>query len=150
MINFAKISGPKAEDMKEDWRKFHTEELSNSHPSTNIRLLKSRKSSGWGVWHEWWRNAYRVLVGASEGMQMGKILKCILTSYDETEWTGRICCRRTTVQDPCKCDNESLCSVKCGEFLDLLRSYCIFMKDPLAWNWLISRQLTEHWSSAET
>jgi hypothetical protein len=48
MINFAKISGPKAADMKEDCRRFHTEELSNFQPSTNIRLLKSRKSSGWG------------------------------------------------------------------------------------------------------
>ena len=68
VINFAKISGPKAEDMKEDWRKFRTEELRNLHPSTNTRFLKSRKSSGLGVWDEWWRNAYRVLVGASEAI----------------------------------------------------------------------------------
>jgi hypothetical protein len=63
VINFANISGPKAEDMKEDWRKFHTEEL-----STKTRLLRSRKSSGWGVWDERWRNAYRILVWASEAI----------------------------------------------------------------------------------
>jgi hypothetical protein len=70
MINFAKIFGSKAEDMKEDRTEFHTEELSNLHPSTNIRLLKSRTSNGSGVWHEWWRNAQRFLVGAPEGMRL--------------------------------------------------------------------------------
>jgi hypothetical protein len=68
VINFAKISGPKAEDMEEDWRKFCTEESRNLHLSTNTWLLKSRKSSGWGVWDEWWKNAHRVLVGASEAI----------------------------------------------------------------------------------
>jgi hypothetical protein len=70
LINFAKISVPKAEDIKEDWRKFHTEQLCNLHPSTKTRLLKSRKSSGWGVWDERWRNAYRILKGASEAIRL--------------------------------------------------------------------------------
>jgi hypothetical protein len=38
-----KIFGPKREEVKEEWRKLHNEELNDLNPSSNIvRVVKSR------------------------------------------------------------------------------------------------------------
>jgi hypothetical protein len=71
-----KIFGPKKEERIEGWRKLHEEELHNLYSSTHIiRMIRSR----WMIWAgDVARmgkkgNAYRVLVGKSEGReQLGR------------------------------------------------------------------------------
>jgi hypothetical protein len=47
-IDFAlrKLSGPKREDVKGDWRKFHNDELSDLYSSANNQAIES-KSMAW-------------------------------------------------------------------------------------------------------
>jgi hypothetical protein len=64
------IFGPKRDEVTGDWRKLHNEELHNLYSSPNIiRMIKSRRIRWAG--HEARmgekRNAYRILVGKSEG-----------------------------------------------------------------------------------
>jgi hypothetical protein len=62
--------GPKRDDVKGGWRKLHNEELHSLYSSPSIiRMIKSRR-----VRWAWYvprmgekRNAYRILVGKSEG-----------------------------------------------------------------------------------
>jgi hypothetical protein len=62
--------GPKRDEVTEDWRKLHNEELHNSYSSSNIiRMIKPRRMR-W-AWHVARmgekRNAYRILVGKPDG-----------------------------------------------------------------------------------
>jgi hypothetical protein len=61
-----KISGPKADQVPEDWRKRHNEELHNFYSSPdNIRVIKSRRMrwAGHVARMEKRRGVDRVLVG---------------------------------------------------------------------------------------
>jgi hypothetical protein len=65
-----RIFGLKRDEVMEDWKKLHNEKLHNLHFSPNI--IRMTKSSGimWGERVEGMeekRNAYRVLMGKSEG-----------------------------------------------------------------------------------
>jgi hypothetical protein len=67
-----RIFGPKRDEVKEDWRKLHKEELHNLYASPNIiRMIKSRRMI-W-AWHvarmgeEEKKTAYRILVEKPEG-----------------------------------------------------------------------------------
>jgi hypothetical protein len=65
-----RIFGPKRDEVAEDWRKPHNEELHNLYSSPNIiRMIKSRRM-GWAEYVARMRatkNAYRILVGKPEG-----------------------------------------------------------------------------------
>jgi hypothetical protein len=51
-----KICGPKRDDVTGEWRKLHSEELRNLYSFPNIIMqIKSRRSSGQGMWHAWER-----------------------------------------------------------------------------------------------
>ena len=64
-----RIFGPKRKEVTREWRKLHNEELNDLYSSPNIRVTKSR-TMRW-MWHVARmgkrRDAYRVLVGKSEG-----------------------------------------------------------------------------------
>jgi hypothetical protein len=65
-----RISGPKRDDVKGDWRKLNNEELHNLYSSPNIiRMIKSRKMrwTGHVARMRAKRNAYRILVGRPKG-----------------------------------------------------------------------------------
>jgi hypothetical protein len=65
-----RIFGPKREEVTGDWRKLHNEELHNLYSSPNmIRMIKSRRMRWAGNVARMGekRNAYRILVGKSEG-----------------------------------------------------------------------------------
>jgi len=55
---------------------------------------------------------------ADPGVDGRIILKWIFKKWDGEAWTGFIWLRIGTVAGSCECGNESLVSIKCGEFLD--------------------------------
>jgi hypothetical protein len=63
-----RIFGQKRDEMTGGWRKLHNEELYNLYFSSSIRMIKSRRRwAGHIVRMGEKRNAYRILVGKSEG-----------------------------------------------------------------------------------
>jgi hypothetical protein len=65
-----RIFEPRRDEVTGEWRKLHNEELHNLYSSPNIiRLIKSRRMrwAGHVVRMGEMRNAYRILVGKSEG-----------------------------------------------------------------------------------
>jgi hypothetical protein len=50
------------------------------------------------------------------------ILKWTLRKLDVGVWTGLIWLRIWTGDGTCECGNETSVSIRCGEFLDLLRT----------------------------
>jgi hypothetical protein len=65
-----RIFGPKRDEVTGEWRKLHNEELRDLYFSSNIiRLIKSRwmRCAGHVALMGEKRNAYRLLVGKSEG-----------------------------------------------------------------------------------
>jgi hypothetical protein len=62
-----RIFGPKRAEVMGDWRKLHNEKLHNLYASPNIiRMIRSRKMRCEGEK----RNAYRILVGKTEGKRL--------------------------------------------------------------------------------
>ena len=77
-----KISGPKREEVTGDWRKFRNEELHDMCCSPNIIrvIIRNMRWAGHAARMGEKRDAYRVLVGESEGDLgiFGRIiLKCL-------------------------------------------------------------------------
>jgi hypothetical protein len=65
-----RIFDPKRDEVTGDWRKLHNEELHNLYSSQNIiKIIKSRRMRWVGHVARMGekRNAYRILVGKSEG-----------------------------------------------------------------------------------
>jgi hypothetical protein len=65
-----RIFGPKTDEVTGDWRKLHNEELHNLYSSPNIiRMITSRRMRWAGHVARMGakKNAYRILVGKSEG-----------------------------------------------------------------------------------
>jgi hypothetical protein len=69
-ISCSKDLGPKRDEVTEEWRKLHNEELNNLYSLPNIvRVVKSRRMrwAGHVARLGEWRGAHRVLVGKPEG-----------------------------------------------------------------------------------
>jgi hypothetical protein len=72
-----RIFGPKRDKVTGGWRKLHNEELHNLYSSASIitrRMIKSKRMRWTGHVARMGekRNAYRILVGKSEGKITGK------------------------------------------------------------------------------
>jgi hypothetical protein len=56
-----RIFGPRRDEVKGDWRRWHNEELNDLYCSPNIvRVIKSRKLDGLGMWRVWVRRGGRI------------------------------------------------------------------------------------------
>jgi hypothetical protein len=75
-----RIFGPKRDEVTEDWRKLHNEDLHNLYSSPNIiRMIKSRRMrwAGHVTRMGETRNASKILVGKPEGKrQLGRPRPC--------------------------------------------------------------------------
>jgi hypothetical protein len=68
-----RIFGPKRDEETGDWTKLHNEELHNLYSSTNIVIMMKSRTMRWAGHLERIRekrNAYRILVGKSEGKRL--------------------------------------------------------------------------------
>ena len=64
-----RIFGPTRDDVREEWRRLHNEELNNLYSSSNVRVIKMRRMrwAGHVTLMGEMRRVYRVLVGKPEG-----------------------------------------------------------------------------------
>jgi hypothetical protein len=73
-----RIFGPKRDEVTEEWRKLHNEELNYLYSSPNIQVIKSRRMRWAGHVARMGkrRGVYRVLVGKPEGKEPYGRPKC--------------------------------------------------------------------------
>jgi hypothetical protein len=93
-----RIFGPRRDEVTGDWRKLHNEKLHNLYSSPNIiRMVKSRRMRWAGhvarMGKTW--NAYRILVGKSEGKRPLGRTRCrwvdnIKMDLREMGWDGMV------------------------------------------------------------
>jgi hypothetical protein len=77
-VIFRRIFGPKRDEVAGEWRKLHNEELSDLYSSSRIiRMIRSRRKRWEGHVARMGekRNAYRLLVGKSDGKRPLERLK---------------------------------------------------------------------------
>jgi hypothetical protein len=130
----SRIFGPKRDDMTGEWRKLHNEEINDLYCSPNIvRVIRSRRMRWEGcvarVGER--RDVYRVLVGKHEGKRpLGRprlrwedvILRRIFKKWDVGHGLDRADSGQRQMTGTCECGDEPLGSIKCGDFLDWLRT----------------------------
>jgi len=102
------IFGPKWDELKEEWRKLHNEELNDLYSSPNIvRVIKSRRirwagnvaRMGRGDVYTgfWWGNLKERDLWGDPGLDGRIILRWIFRKWDMVVWTGSSWLRIGTV-----------------------------------------------------
>ena len=83
----------------------------------------------WQVWRKgevctrfWWGNLRERDQWGDQDVDGRIILRWIFKKWDVRAWTGLICLRIGTVASICECGNDPSGCIKCGEFLDCLRT----------------------------
>jgi len=123
----SRIFGPQRDEVTGKWRKLHNEELSDLYCSpNNVRVIKSRRMR-WVVHVARMgegRGVHRVLVGKPEGKRPW--------GRPRRRWEDNIKMYLHEV-GTYECGSEHSGSIKCVEFLDLLRISQL-LKDSALWN----------------
>ena len=66
-----RIFGPRRDEVTGEWRRLHNEELNGLYSSPNIvRVIKTRRMDGLGMWLVWGRIGWRI--GSWLGNQKGR------------------------------------------------------------------------------
>jgi hypothetical protein len=120
-----RVFEPKRDEVREEWRKLHNEELSDLYSLPNIvRMVESRRMrwAGHVARMGEGRGMHRVLVGKPEGKRsLGRPRRRwednIKMGLQEVEG-GCGNWMEGQVADTCESGNELSGSVKCGEFLE--------------------------------
>jgi hypothetical protein len=124
-----RIFGPKRNEVTGEWRRLHNKELYALYSLPNIiPVIKSRRLRWAGHVARMGerRGAYRALVGRPEGRRplerprrrWEDNIKIDLTVVGWGGKTGSILHRLGRVAGYCERDNEPLCSIECGKFLE--------------------------------
>jgi hypothetical protein len=123
-----RIFGPKRDEATGEWRRLHSEELTDLYSSPNIiRVIKLRMRWAGHVARMgkrkvhtefWWGDLREGAHLGDPGVDGRIILKWIFRKWGEGAWTGLSWLRIGTVAGCCECGNEPPGSIKCGEFLD--------------------------------
>ena len=119
-----RIFGPRRYEVTGEWRRLHNEELNDLYSSPNIvRAIKSRRMRWSG--HVVHMGEERGCIGSWWGNRMERdhwgdlgVDGWIILGWISRRWVVGI----WTMADACECGNEPSGSVKCGEFLDKLRT----------------------------
>jgi len=128
-----RMFGPERDEVTWEWRKLHIEELNDLYSSPSIvRVIKSKRMR-W-AWHVACmgerRGVYRVLEVKPEGkrpledpeVDWRRILRWFFRYLNVKAWTESSWHRIEKGGGSCECGNEPSGSVKCGEFLDKLKT----------------------------
>jgi hypothetical protein len=120
---------PKRDEVTGEWKTLNSEELNDLHSSPNIILVTKSRRMRW-VWHVARTGKGELhrgfLVWKPEGKRpIGRFRfrweNNIKIDIREVGWRhelDRAGSEYGQVTGICKCGNESLCSIKCGELLD--------------------------------
>ena len=128
-----RIFEPKKDEVTVEWRRLHDEELHALYYSPNIiREIKSKRLKWAGhvacTGENW--IVYRVFVRKHEGRRPLLTLRFrwednIKMDLRDVGWGNglyRSCSVQGQVAGSCECGNEHSKSIKCGEFIELLRT----------------------------
>jgi len=94
-----RIFGPRRDEVTGEWRRLHNEELNDFYSSLNIvRVIKSRRRDGLGMWRvwvrrggfigSWWGNRRERYHWGGLGVDGWIILRRISRRWDVGIWTG--------------------------------------------------------------
>lgn len=114
------------------WRKLHSEELREVHSVPSV-ITSIKSIMGWACGMNWTeRNAYRTLVGKTDGDHIGKYVNRLEGNIKMGLKRNRMGHRgpdfylsheQGIVARCCECGNELLGCMKCGEFPHWPRIY---------------------------